>query len=291
MAEGNYYNWHERFGNRVPENMRIGDDLMIISENDMTGSIAAPRKVDVTTFIITNAGNATVAIEGKEHKLQAPSLAIVMPGQTYHLIESSEDLAFRAVILSRRFTEGLLGLYNGSSRLQDLILEYPVLDISHDMASFNTYYKMLLNAINSPVRIFRLESAMHLTLSMLYYYARRLEGSVMAKDKRQMYCDKFMADVRTFYRVNRTLPFYAGKLGVSVTYMTELIKEKCGMTAAEYIDRHTVTECMALLNSTSLSMNQISRMMNFPSPSVFGKFFKRMTGVSPTEYRNGESAQ
>ena len=76
-----------------------------------------------------------------------------------------------------------------------------------------------------------------------------------------------------------------------VPEVLELIKEKCGMTAAEYIDRHTVTECMAMLNSTSLSMNQISRMMNFPSPSVFGKFFKRMTGVSPTEYRNGESAQ
>jgi AraC-like DNA-binding protein len=57
------------------------------------------------------------------------------------------------------------------------------------------------------------------------------------------------------------------------------------MTAADYIDKHTATESMALLNSTSLSVNHISRMMNSPSSSVFGKFFKRMTGCSPTEYR------
>ena len=133
MTEGNYYNWHERFGNTVPENMRIGDDLIIISEREMTGSISAPRKVDVTTFIITDAGNATVAIEGKEHKLQAPCLAIVMPGQTYHLIESSEDLAFRAVILSRRFTfSPLLSPAAGTHSDQHTIISSMDADMTED---------------------------------------------------------------------------------------------------------------------------------------------------------------
>lgn len=285
MTEGNHYNWHESLIGKVEDDMRIGDDLIIISESLVPDAMTIPRKEDLTTFIITDNGNAKAIIDSKRYTLLSPCLAVVLPGQTYHMSEVSEDIRFRAVIMSKRFTDGLLGQYYGSSKLQSMIQECPVMDLSLDKSSFDTYYKMLLNAVNSPVRQFSIQSAQHLTLSMLYYYAQRLETASRQKDKRQLLFDKFLEDVKSYYRINRTLPFYAGKLGVSVTYLTELVKEKHGMTAADYIDKHTVTECMALLNSTQLSINQISRSMNFPSPSVFGKFFKRMTGISPTEYR------
>lgn len=285
MTEGNHYNWHESLMGNVKEDMRIGDDLIIISESLVPDAMTIPRKEDLTTFIITDNGNAKAIIDSKRYTLLSPCLAVVLPGQTYHMSEVSEDIRFRAVIMSKRFTDGLLGQYYGCSKLQSMIQECPVMDLSRDMSSFDTYYRMLLNAVNSPVRQFRIQSAQHLTLSMLYYYAQRLETASRQKDKRQLLFEKFLEDVKSYYRINRTLPFYAGKLGVSVTYLTELVKEKHGMTAADYIDKHTVTECMALLNSTQLSINQISRSMNFPSPSVFGKFFKRMTGISPTEYR------
>ena len=285
MTEGNHYNWHESLMGNVKEDMRIGDDLIIISESLVPDAMTIPRKEDLTTFIITDNGNAKAIIDSKRYTLLSPCLAVVLPGQTYHISEVSEDIRFRAVIMSKRFTDGLLGQYYGSSKLQSMIQECPVMDLSLDKSSFDTYYKMLLNAVNSPVRQFRIQSAQHLTLSMLYYYAQKLETASRHKDKRELLFEKFLEDVKSYYRINRTLPFYAGKLGVSVTYLTELVKEKHGMTAADYIDKHTVTECMALLNSTQLSINQISRSMNFPSPSVFGKFFKRMTGISPTEYR------
>lgn len=285
MTEGNYYNWHEKISAAVPEDMRIDDDLIIISESDMTDSMSSPRKVDVTTFIIIDAGCSKAVVEGKEYTLKAPSIAVVMPGQTYHLLEASSDLKFRAVVMSRKFTDAMFGLYNGTARLYAMIAENPILNVSSDMASFDTFYKMLLRTVRSPLKKFRLESAIHLTLSMLYYYSRRLENAIVEKDRRQIRYEQFLADVRLYNMINRTLPFYAGKLGVSVTYLTELMKEKHGMTAAEYIDEQTVIECKALLNSTDLSVNRISRMLNFPSPSVFGKFFKRMTGMSPTEYR------
>lgn len=285
MTEGKYYNWYERLADAVPQNRRIGDDIFIISEKQMAGSDGEPHKVDVTTFIITDAGKARIKIDGRSFSVQSPCITIVLPGQTYQMMEVSEDIAFRAVIMSQRFTDSLMNSYIGASKLKTMVQEYPILDISHDVVSFNTYYNMLLRTVQSPVKNFRLESARHLTLSMLYYYAKKLEGAAREKDKRQLHYEKFISDVHCYYKINRTLPFYAGRLGVSVTYLTELIKEKHGMTAADYIDKHTATECMALLNSTSLTINQISRMMNFPSSSVFGKFFKRMTGCSPTEYR------
>jgi len=41
----------------------------------------------------------------------------------------------------------------------------------------------------------------------------------------------------------------------------------------------------ALLKSTNMTVQQISDELNFPFQSFFGKYFKRMTGGSPREYK------
>lgn len=52
MKEGAYYNWHDKVEKLVPEDMRIGDDLIIMSQSEISNQLTEPRKVDVTTFII-----------------------------------------------------------------------------------------------------------------------------------------------------------------------------------------------------------------------------------------------
>ena len=276
----NYYDWQSKIRNIVPDDMRIGDDLLILKNASYKDSINEPRKVDVTTFILMDKGESRAIVEGKEYQLQAPCLAVVMPNQTYCLLEASDDLEVRAIIMSNNFTLNLM-----SSNLNNMILENPVIDISSDIISFNTYYNVLLHTVRSSFKSSHLESAKHLTMSMLYFYARKLEHLEKDKKKREIVFDRFCDDVRKFYKTNRSIPFYSGRLAVSSKYLNDIVKEKTGITANEYIDRQTIIECKALLSSTDMSILKISLMMHFPSYSVFGKFFKRMTGMTPTEYR------
>ena len=276
----NYYDWQSKIRNIVPDDMRIGDDLLILKNASYKDSINEPRKVDVTTFILMDKGESRAIVEGKEYRLQAPCLAVVMPNQTYCLLEASDDLEVRAIIMSNNFTLNLM-----SSNLNNMILENPVIDISSDIISFNTYYNVLLHTVRSSFKSSHLESAKHLTMSMLYFYARKLEHLEKDKKKREIVFDRFCDDVRKFYKINRSIPFYSGRLAVSSKYLNDIVKEKTGITANEYIDRQTIIECKALLSSTDMSILKISLIMHFPSYSVFGKFFKRMTGMTPTEYR------
>ena len=276
----NYYDWQSKIRNIVPDDMRIGDDLLILKNASYKDSINEPRKVDVTTFILMDKGESRAIVEGKEYQLQAPCLAVVMPNQTYCLLEASDDLEVRAIIMSNNFTLNLM-----SSNLNNMILENPVIDISSDIISFNTYYNVLLHTVRSSFKSSHLESAKHLTMSMLYFYAQKLEHLEKDKKKREIVFDRFCDDVRKFYKINRSIPFYSGRLAVSSKYLNDIVKEKTGITANEYIDRQTIIECKALLSSTDMSILKISLMMHFPSYSVFGKFFKRMTGMTPTEYR------
>lgn len=276
----NYYDWQSKIRNIVPDDMRIGDDLLILKNASYKDSINEPRKVDVTTFILLDKGESRIIIEGMEYNLKAPCLAVVMPNQTYSLLETSDNLELRAIIMSNNFTLNLM-----SSNLNNMILENPVIDISSDIISFNTYYNVLLHTVRSSFKSSHLESAKHLTMSMLYFYARKLEHLEKDKKKREIVFDRFCDDVRKFYKTNRSIPFYSGRLAVSSKYLNDIVKEKTGITANEYIDRQTIIECKALLSSTDMSILKISLMMHFPSYSVFGKFFKRMTGMTPTEYR------
>lgn len=276
----NYYDWQSKIRDIVPDDMRIGDDLLILKNASYKDSINEPRKVDVTTFILLDKGESRIIIEGKEYNLKAPCLAVVMPNQTYSLLETSDNLELRAIIMSSNFTVNLM-----SSSLNKMISDNPVIDISSDIISFNTYYNVLLHTVRSSFKSSHLESAKHLTMSMLYFYARKLEHLEKDKKKREIVFDRFCDDVRKFYKINRSIPFYSGRLAVSSKYLNDIVKEKTGITANEYIDRQTIIECKALLSSTDMSILKISLMMHFPSYSVFGKFFKRMTGMTPTEYR------
>lgn len=276
----NYYNWQSKVQELVPDDMRIGDDLLILEFATYNDSFNVPRKVDVTTLILLDKGESRAIVEGKEYHLKAPCLAIVMPNQTYCLLEASEELKLRAIIMSNRFTANLM-----SSSLNRMVQKNPILEISSDIISFNTYYKVLLHTVKSPIKSYRFETAQHLTMSMLYFYIRKLVKIENDKKRKEIIFDNFCEELRKYFSINRTIPFYSGRLGVSPKYLNDIVKEKTQITANDYIDKVTVTECKALLSSTEMSIQRISMLMNFSSYSGFGKFFKRMTGMSPTEYR------
>ncbi len=51
------------------------------------------------------------------------------------------------------------------------------------------------------------------------------------------------------------------------------------------VDGHVILDAKAQLSSTLNTIQQITYNLNFPSQSFFGRYFKRSTGVSPSEYR------
>lgn len=96
----------------------------------------------------------------------------------------------------------------------------------------------------------------------------------------------FLKQVQLFHKKERRIDFYADKLQLSSKYLSQVIKNYSGKSAADWIDEYVVLEAKALLKSTNMTIQQISDELNFPSQSFFGKFFKRISGVSPKTYRD-----
>lgn len=87
------------------------------------------------------------------------------------------------------------------------------------------------------------------------------------------------------YLQHRLVSFYADKLNVTPKHLSEMLKKETGKTAGEWIDEVIILEAKVLLQNKSLSVSQVSESLNFSDQSVFGKFFKTHTTLTPLQYR------
>jgi AraC-like DNA-binding protein len=96
---------------------------------------------------------------------------------------------------------------------------------------------------------------------------------------------KFLQVLKSNYLRERKLEFYADKLSVTTKYLSAAVTKHTGKSAGAWISEMITLEVKVLLQNSSLTVSQISNQLNFGDQSVFGKFFKSHTGMSPMEYR------
>jgi AraC-like DNA-binding protein len=96
---------------------------------------------------------------------------------------------------------------------------------------------------------------------------------------------KFKQLLNRNYMHERKLQFYANQLYVAPKSLSAAVKKQTGRSAGKWIDETIVLEAKVLLQNKSLTVSQISAMLNFSDQSVFGKFFRANSGLSPVAYR------
>ena len=149
------------------------------------------------------------------------------------------------------------------------------------------YFDMLKSVIREKDHPYRLEVARYLTLAFFYgagVYFHNLADN-RKRSHHEIIVEKFLHLVEIHYKEQRGLEFYADKLCITSKHLSKVVKETSGKTANIMIDEHVTLEAKALLKSTNMTIEQVSDELNFPSQSFFGKYFKRVTGMSPSEYK------
>lgn len=87
------------------------------------------------------------------------------------------------------------------------------------------------------------------------------------------------------YRRHHRIEFYADALHISTTYLARTVKRLTGHTVRFHIAELLCADARRLLDSTDMEVKQIADLLGFSDQSVFGKFFTKMTGISPVKYR------
>jgi AraC family transcriptional regulator, transcriptional activator of pobA len=102
---------------------------------------------------------------------------------------------------------------------------------------------------------------------------------------KQLLLQKYTQLVNVYYIEKRTVEEYADLLSVTPNHLSQTIKEVSSKNALTYINERLIAEAKSLIQYTDLGMAEIAYQLNFTDPANFGKFFKKMTALTPLEFR------
>ncbi|WNR42334.1 response regulator [Paenibacillus roseipurpureus] len=68
-------------------------------------------------------------------------------------------------------------------------------------------------------------------------------------------------------------------------YVSKLFKEHFGMNYIDFLTEHRIETAKGLMQETEMSLKEITYEVGYNDPNYFSRVFKKLVGLSPTDYR------
>lgn len=268
----------------------IEDDIVILDDVSKVPFFDHPAKIDKAFATICLEGYAEGSINLRPCRYSANDFFIVLPGQIIQYLNKSDDFRGLFIVVSKRFVDNFELNAKDSVSMFFYLQENPIMHLNSEelvlLLDFFTMLKRALQQTHNPQRI-----EMVRLLGQAFFYGIYGSQQLQRRDngnntKKGALFDAFYHLILRHYKDSREVGFYADKLCLTPKYLSTVIRELTGKSALDWINGYVILEAKSLLKSTDKTVQQISNELNFPSQSFFGKYFKRLVGVSPKEYRN-----
>ena len=285
--------------------LQLLKDINIVRHNEFRfinaefGFVTSFSKMETTIFkigqpyrlqegriaIITN-GRARVLINLIEYIFRPNYISLIAPGSIIQIIETSQDFDAHMMAIEHNFlpVSGKEEFFaHFLQRKKNLLLPLT----TTEQVQIENFITVMWDVLQEPV--FRKEVIQHLLAGLLYnieYIAKNKGQSESSPLTHQNdIFQRFISLVNTYSKTERNVSFYADKLCLTPRYLNTVIRQASQQTVMDWINQSIILEAKVLLKHSNLLVYQISDELNFPNPSFFSKFFKRMTGMTPQEYQ------
>jgi AraC-type DNA-binding domain-containing proteins len=268
----------------------IGNDFVMLDDISKAPLFEYPTKIDFAIMCICLKGRIEGTINLKPYSFSENSLCITFPGQIIEYSYRSEDYSGIIILMSNRFTDNLELNIKESVSAMLYLKENPIIYLSADeITYFLDYYNILRQTVRKSHYFNRLEITRLLIQALFYnvYNSQQMKRkSSVKKSKREKLFEEFYRLLLTHCKESRKVGFYAEKLCLTPKYLSAIIRDVTDKSAFDWINDYVTLEAKSLLKSTNMTIQQISDELNFASQSFFCKYFKRLTGMSPKDYRS-----
>lgn len=282
------------------DHLNLGQKIDNILEQDfwvmehltpnMFSLLSEPVKLSSTVSIFIIKGSCKADINLIPYEIQAPAIVNIGAEQILKPTYMSPDFDASFVVLSKRMKDNIF-LFVNDPFIFDISGSNPIMAIpAEEVEPLTRLYANLNSILHDTDNTNRYQTILFTLLAYIFNNGMRCyrnnRGNFPHNPGRLS--ERFLKLVRQHFKSERFLDFYAKQLEVTGKHLSRTVKAQTGYTAVEWIERFIVLEAQVLLKSSNLHVQQIADELNFPSQSVFGKYFKKQTGLSPREFRNSK---
>ena len=268
----------------------LSDDLVITALSARNNTTADyPAAIDGFSAVIMMAGEATVSIDMQTYQVRPNNIVLINPNSIIRTVKCSSNAAAYFVAFSKSFVNEVQIDLSTSLPVYMRIGKAPVLEVStEDVSEIRQLFQLIKAMLRSDKERYRSEIIRSL-FTTAFYIITEINQRDRQVEQKQGRCEvlfnEFMTLLQQYSKRERNVSFYARQLNITPKYLSSVVKEVSGKTAARWIDESVILEAKSLLKYSGMSIQEIAYHLNFSTQSFFGKYFKQHTGTSPSRYK------
>ena len=265
----------------------------ITADSDSTFQLPYPSRIDAFIVGIGTDGETTVTFNLQDYRIRRNSMFVFSPQS---ILQTAPGEHFRAhvLIVSR---EMMQRINIDTKHIMPVLLQFgahPCIELTEEESrEVRNFFSLVGQELRTPeTELSRdivgdlLSASIYKIGSVLHRYVREHpETERPPQTRAEEYFKEFIRQLGEHFRQERSVGYYAQRLCITPKYLTTLVKRISGRSVSEWIDTFVITEAKTLLKYSNLSIQEIAYQLNFPNQSFFGSYFKRNTGMSPSQYK------
>jgi AraC family transcriptional activator of pobA len=244
-----------------------------------------PHRHDFHELLLVEEGSLRHTVDGETADLGPHSLALIARGQVHAVDRAIDTVGWMLRFAEEVLPAGTQAPFPARPGLDPVVALSPA-----DLATLAPVADLIEAEAARPVSVEQ-DTALRALLTVLLLRVDRIRQAAgadpAARAEQRIYQD-FVALLERDFAAHHGVAHYAGTLGLDPIRLSAILTRVLGITTKRAIDDRLVLEAKRLLRHTSLPLKAIATELGYADQFHLSKVFKRLTGVSPHDYRHPE---
>ena len=261
--------------------LKYGQPLAVDSTSvrQWTGIVpdGEPHVLDFHEFLVVATGRARIDINGNASVVGGPTVFFTPP-HVVRRVEVIDPMRLELVVCSNKALR-----YGGwIAALQRIKAGAVSVNGPYVVASLVLAAQRMQAELRAPRHDTALLLDALLTQFLIALNRARVPGSECSISP---LVARFESLLEQSFRLHHDVRYYADALAVTADYLSSITRSCHGVSAKTMLDRRIFTDAARLLTQTARPITLISASLGFEEPSHFSRFFVRLSGIAPSDYR------
>lgn len=247
--------------------------------------VAAHKHVDLLQLLYLESGQVTVRLDGAEHVL-GPRHIVVVPQLVVHEFIFQPGSGGHILTLTQALLHPLCERFGLALGVVGAPAVLPLGERPEDRYTAQTFHRLdqEYRHLHSPQRGPLLEALLAVILVWVERHARPAAPEA-AQDPGSRHLSRYGQLIEAHFTREHQVAWYARRIGVTPAHLNSIVQTLTGKSALQLIHERLLLQARRELIYTPRSIALIADTLGFADASYFTRFFKRLAGMAPKEFR------